>query len=278
MGHLEDRYKVLRVPNATTLTVLEEGVWLNNRTFERMFLWAMDPDPDYTGDSVILPLCYSCHDNTVANGSYIPDAAHNHPQGVADYRGAPITEYENYESSCKKCMEPDCGKCHDAHDDTWVFLDSERFTPFDYDEDGDDEEFMNASVCSWCHEGSRHGIDSYDGDGNPIPHTTHPEAVSQPEGAFDFLPPAGANLRWWGDVGDLLGTRLWDDTTVYLPADGGDDTQQYVVEEGEGPGDIRCMSCHTTHAGEDDDLQTMGYDVDAADPTSNSAICINCHE
>ncbi len=43
MGHLEDRYKVLRITNATTLTVLEESVWLNNRTFERMFLWALLP-------------------------------------------------------------------------------------------------------------------------------------------------------------------------------------------------------------------------------------------
>lgn len=273
-----------------------------------MFLWAMNPDPDYTGDSVILPLCYSCHDNTVANGSYIPDADHNHPQGVVMLGPTPITEYGAYESTCKKCMEPDCGKCHDAHDDTWVFLDSERFTPFDYDGDAVDEEFMNASICAWCHSGDHHGVETWEdvvpvpavGDpeteeacGNEldddedtvvddgcvtgtaqVPHTTHPEMVSEPEGAADFSPPAGANLRWWGDVGDFLGTRLWDDTTVYLPADGGDDTQQYVVEEGEGAGDIRCMSCHTTHAGQEEEMETMRYD----DAEANSEICINCHE
>jgi hypothetical protein len=303
-----------------------------------MYLWAMAPDPDYTGDSVMLPLCYSCHDNTVANGSYIPDAEHNHPMDTPAW----LLGREDYEANCKKCMEPDCAKCHDAHDDTWVFLDSERFDPWDYDGDTVPEDFMNASICAWCHEGDHHGMETWeeiipvpadgdpeveddcgneaddDGDGvaddgcvieQKVPHTTHPEMVSEPEGAENFDPPAGANLRWWGDVGDLLGTRLWTDAPVYSNHIGLDDTQQYVVEEGEGPGDIRCMTCHTTHAGEEAELETMGYsdfgipmegetpetgaecanelDDDAdtvvndgcvTDPAANSAICINCHE
>ncbi len=272
-----------------------------------MYLWALDPDPDYTGESEVLPLCYSCHDNTVANGSYIPDAEHNHPQGVVQYDPDhipdsgdeyPITEHERYESSCKKCMEPDCVKCHDAHSDTWVFLDSNRFDPFDYDEDGDDEEFMNASVCSWCHEGSRHGVESYDDEGNVIPHTTHPEMITQPDGADEYDPPVGADRRWWGDTGDLSGTRLWTDDTTYHNQPG-DDTQYYV--ETSNPGDIRCMTCHTPHAGQAAELESMGYELVPAvgapetgaqcenvadddgdgvanDGCPNSAICINCHE
>ena len=42
-GNLEDRYKVIKIPNATTMVVLEEVVWLNNRTFELMFLWSLLP-------------------------------------------------------------------------------------------------------------------------------------------------------------------------------------------------------------------------------------------
>jgi hypothetical protein len=293
-----------------------------------MYLWAMDPDPDYTGDSVILPLCYSCHDNTVANGSYIPDADHNHAMDTPAW----LLGRADYEANCKKCMEPDCAKCHDAHDDTWVFLDSERFTPFDYDGDEVDEEFMNASVCAWCHSGDHHGVETWEevvpvpADGDPeegdacgndadddgdtvaddgcvidqmVPHTTHPEMVSEPEGADEFDPPAGADRSWWGDTGDLNGTRLWTDDTVYHNQPG-DDTQYYV--ESSDPGDVRCMSCHTTHAGQEGRLLTMGYEVipavaapetglacdnlldDDADTVvndgcpTNSAICINCHE
>jgi hypothetical protein len=264
-----------------------------------VYLWAMNPDPDYTGASEVLPLCYSCHDGTVG-GSYIPDAEHNHPQD--DSHGSP-------DSSCWKCHEPDCGKCHDAHDDTWVFLDSNRFTadtsfvPTDYDGDGTGENYQNASMCTWCHAGRAAGAPSWH-DNKPaasVGTLTHPEMVSKPAGAADFTPPSGANMSWQGDGGDLLGTRLWTDDIVYTNHIGLDDTQEYVVVEGE-PGDIRCMTCHTTHAGQGSELATMGYDIipavdapetdvacgnlidDDADTVvddgcpTNSAICINCHE
>lgn len=245
-----------------------------------MYLWARVPDPDYTGESEILPLCFSCHDNTVANGHFIPGAAHNHPQGVVEYDpdhvpGSgdeyPITEHARYESSCKKCMEPDCVKCHDAHSSAWVFLDPARFTPMDYDSDGTNEEFVNASICAWCHSGSHHGVESYDGT-TRLPHTTHPEMISHPEGAADFTPPATADRRWWGDANDLSGTRLWKDDTVYSNHDALDDTQQYV--ESSAPGDVRCMTCHTPHAGQDAELESMAYT--GAD--SHSPICENCHQ
>ncbi len=269
-----------------------------------MYLWAMEPDPDYAGDSEILPLCYSCHDNTVANGSYIPDAEHNHPADTPPY----VLTNPNYESRCKKCMEPDCAKCHDAHSDTWVFLDSERFGAIDYDGDETtpDIETMNASLCVYCHSGPGHDVNRMeDPDGQPhsgdeytVWHTTHPEMVSEPAGADEYDPPAGADRTWWGDTGDLSGTRLWTDDTVYTNQPG-DDTQYYV--EGSGPGDIRCMTCHTTHAGQHAELETMIYqlipavgapetgaacenvadddgDGVANDGCPNSKICVNCHE
>ncbi len=252
---------------------------------EGMYLWASVPYSPYAGESEILPLCFSCHDGSVASdGSYFVDADHNHPQGTVMYDPDhvpgtgdeyPITEHAMYETSCKKCMEPDCGKCHDAHSSAWVFLDTERFTPADHDGDTVPEDYMNASICAWCHEGSRHGIQSYDDENNPIPHTTHPEMITEPEGANDFTPPAGADRLWNGDsaLWGLSGTRLWNDDTLYYNVSPGDDTPNFV--ETSGPGDIRCMTCHTPHAGQGEELTAMATSEAA---TSHSPICENCHQ
>lgn len=277
-----------------------------------MYLWASVPNSGYTGDSEILPLCFSCHDGSVSSGSYIPDASHNHPQGVVMYDpnhdgdmsdAYPITEHAAYETSCKQCMEPDCVKCHDAHSATWVFLDPDRFDAIDTDgDDVPDTDMLNASVCAWCHEGRRHGVRTYvlveavgdpetgdqcsndvddDGDGvvndgcpseyELVPHSTHPEMVTEPEGAADTDLPG--DRFWDGDAGDFSGTRLWTDDTVYSARWGADDTAVYVV--GTGPGDVRCMTCHTPHGGQDESLTAMA----PTDPaSSHSPICENCHE
>lgn len=286
-----------------------------------MYLWAQVPysGPDsYAGESEVVPLCFSCHDGSVASdGAYFVNASHNHPQGTVMYDPDhvpdtgdeyPITEHSRYEASCKKCMEPDCVKCHDAHSNTWVFLDPDRFGAIDTDGDEvPDTDMLNASVCAWCHEGSRHGIDTWvdsipvPADGDPetgdqcdneidddgdevindgcvvgqvaVPHSTHPEMVTEPEGAADFEPPVGADRTWNGDAAmDLSGTRLWSDDTVYYNSPG-DDTAQFV--EFTGPGDIRCMTCHTPHAAQNEQLTSMATsEVDS----SHAPVCENCHE
>ena len=191
-----------------------------------------------------------------------------------------------YESSCKKCMEPDCIRCHDAHSDAFVFLDLDRFEPIDTDgDDIADTDTLNGSLCVSCHEGWRHGVESYDavdsdGDTEPdeyyaIPHTTHPEMITEPESADDFSLPPGADRNWDGDASDFSGIRLWNDDTTYSSVQGAPDAAQYVVDSGDA--DIRCMTCHTTHAGEHSELETMPY-LETDDPTTDSKICINCHE
>ena len=253
---------------------------------EAMYLWARVPysGPDsYAGESEVLPLCFSCHDGSIAaDGAYFVNADNNHRQGVVQYDPDhvpdsgdeyPITEHARYETTCKKCMEPDCVKCHDAHDNAWVFLDSNRFGPMDYNKDGTaDEEFVNASICAWCHNGSSHGVESYDG-ANRIPHTTHPEMISEPEGANDFTPPATADRRWNGDVAlDLSGTRLWSDATTYVNTPGQEDTARYVNFTG--AGDVRCMTCHTAHAAQNEELNSMAASTEV---DSSAPICTNCH-
>jgi hypothetical protein len=283
---------------------------------EGMYLWANVPYSPYAGESEILPLCFSCHDGSVtSDGSYFVDADHNHPQGTVMYDPDhvpgtgdefPITEHGAYETSCKKCMEPDCGKCHDAHSDAWVFLDTERFTPADHNGDTVPEDYMNASICAWCHEGRRHGVETYvlveavedpevgdacdndvDDDGDTVvndgcpseyaavPHSSHPEMITDPDGANDYTPPAGADRLWNGDsaVWGLSGTRLWSDDTTYYNVSPGDDTPFFV--ETSGSGDIRCMTCHTLHAGQSESLTAM---AEVSETDSHSPICENCHE
>ncbi len=248
---------------------------------EALYLWSMQPNSGYSGESSVLPLCYSCHDGSVAqSGSYIPDASHNHPQGVMMYDpnddgdmsdAYPITEHASYETSCKKCMEPDCIKCHDAHSGAWAFLDRDRFEPIDTDgDDIGDTATLNASLCLSCHEGWRHGIESYDTDHNPMPHTTHPEMISEPEGAeITDLP---SDRSWVGDAADFSGNRLWTDDTVYTNLQGAGDTERYVVSSG--PGDVRCMTCHTAHGAQNEELTSMAVSEESA----HSPICENCHQ
>ena len=271
-----------------------------------MYLWAQVPYSEYAGESEILPLCFSCHDDAIASGGYIPAADHNHRQGVVMYQpsggGAPypITQHASYETSCKKCMEPDCIKCHDAHENTFEFLDPVRFPQKDMNGDKILEtDTLNGSLCYSCHSGSSHGVETYvvpvpavgaaetsskcgnglddDGDGTAddgckvmAPHTTHPEMISEPPGAANINLPV--NRDWRGDTGDLNGTRLWDDSTVYLNTKGADDASQYTVASG--AGDVRCMTCHVAHGAQNEELNTMAASTEV---DSTAPICTNCH-
>jgi predicted CXXCH cytochrome family protein len=260
---------------------------------EGTYLWASVPYSPYAGDSDILPLCFSCHDGAVAtSGAYLPDADHTHAQGVVMYDDdhdpgtpdIPVTEYSLYEATCRKCMEPDCIRCHDAHSDAFVFLDADLFQPIDTDgDDIPDTDTLNASLCISCHEGWRHGVQSHDpvdldGDTEPdeyyaIGHSTHPEMITEPDGAGGFGPPPGADRHWDGDASDFSGIRLWSDDTSYSSIQGAPDIAQYVVESSNA--DIRCMSCHTPHGAQNDQLTAMASSTEV---DSGAPICQNCHE
>lgn len=241
------------------------------------YLWAQAPYGGYASDSAILPLCFSCHDEAIASGDYIVDPNyHNHPQGDrcydVDHDGrCPENETDTdtdgdgrfpesegmfseapASTSCLKCMQPDCGKCHDAHSDAWVFLESSRFV--NVDTNGDtigDTSYDNGSICVACHSGSRHGLG-----------VTHPEAVTAPDGANTNLP---LDRAWDADAGDFSGTRLFD------PAN-----PNQVL--GTGNADIRCMTCHDTHGGLNESLNTMSTYEQGPSGEHLEPICTNCHQ
>ncbi len=239
-----------------------------------LYIWARVPVSPFSGDSRILPLCFSCHDGAVAvSGSYLPEAGHNHPLSAVTYDDdedpgtpdIPVTDYYLYESDCRKCMEPDCIRCHDAHSDAWVFLDATRFASADTDNDGvGDLDFLNGSLCTSCH----------DPDSDDYGYReTHPEVSIEPKGADDFDPPSGADRSWDGDVQDFSGTRLWTNDRVYSSRQGAPDTAPYVVQSG--AGDIRCMTCHTAHGAQNENLTAMASGGSA---DSHAPICENCHQ
>jgi hypothetical protein len=287
------------------------------------------PIPPEYGDSAVFPLCFSCHDGSLTDmGLKLLNLEyHNHPQadpvydeelpedGAADgtcgdgidngdadgFDDADsdcivlvddfyMTEHSMYETYCKECMEPDCGKCHDPHAATWYFIDEEngRFPPsvsddpamaqedgagpgtcddeIDNGEDGltDAEDldcslgFQNASMCTFCHQGGRHGLG-----------ITHPETVTNPSGLMDEagLP---TDRIWDGDGDDFSGTRLWN-------ASG-------TVVENTGAGYIFCKTCHQPHAawdsepaeGQEDWEALNSMDV-AVEGSTAAPLCDNCH-
>ncbi len=122
------------------------------------------------------------------------------------------------ESYCMKCKEPDCAKCHDPHDNAWVFLDAERFTA----------EYQNANFCTFCHD-----PDSANHPLNP----THPQDV-------DTDLPETADRIWDGDDDDFDGTPLWDSATGQEELD-------------TGVGQIKCMTCHRPHGAQNHELNAM---------------------
>ena len=78
---------------------------------------------------------------------------------------------------------------------------------------------------------------------------------------------------WNGDVAlDLSGTRLWSDATAYVNTLGQEDTARYVNFTG--AGDVRCMTCHTAHAAQNEELNSMAASTEV---DSSAPICTNCH-
>ena len=152
------------------------------------YLWARTPKPAAPGyqlltDAPTAPLCFSCHDGTVALDSmYIAaDTTVNHRMG-------PATHLSTYGDGY-------CSACHDAHDGDW------RFTK-DLMKAGKPPNPDNAQVCLACH--TRAPFDT--------PDKNHPWAT-----AGMTAPNLPTDQTFDPRSGDSSGTRLWDSATLKEP-------------------------------------------------------------
>lgn len=202
---------------------------------EGAFLWARTPNFSGGGSSVgpdsttaIKPLCYSCHDGTVAaTGMYsaFNSTKANHRTKSAD---TIITSGPNEGQAYGPGR--DCDLCHDPHDNgNTDFLRYERTTSL-----GTTVITPGGNVCASCHFGN---VDLSLG-GTSINHKTGivPSAASAPSDAV------------WNPVrGDFSGTRLFDPNTDLVS------TAANAV--------MACETCHTPHGSVTDEqsLNTMTY-------------------
>ncbi|HLA80410.1 MAG TPA: hypothetical protein VJP78_02095, partial [Thermoleophilia bacterium] len=189
---------------------------------EGAFLWARTPNTSGGGGSVgpssttaIKPLCYSCHDGTVAvtgtATAFDPTKASHKTKSA----GTLITSGQNQGQPYGPGR--DCDLCHDPHDDgNTDFLRFERTTS-----SGASVVITpGGNVCTSCHAGN---LDVSVG-GSSINHRTHivPSAASMP-----------ADPVWNPLRGDYSGTRLFDATSNLVSTAAG------AV--------MACETCHTPH-------------------------------
>ncbi len=159
---------------------------------EGAFLWARTPNTSGGGGSVgpssttaIKPLCYSCHDGTVAvtgtSSVFEPTKANHRTKSAGTLRTSGPNEGEPYGPG------RDCDLCHDPHDDGNTDFLIYGITP-------------GGDVCASCHAGN---LDASVG-GTSINHKTGivPSAWSTPVDAI-----------WNPAAGDYSGTRLFDPET-----------------------------------------------------------------
>ena len=202
---------------------------------EGAFLFARSPNASGGGGSVgpssttaIKPLCYSCHDGTVAaTGMYSvfnPTKANHKTQAASAVRPSGPQEGQPYGPG------RDCDLCHDPHDNgNTDFLIYERTTS-----QGTIVITPGGNVCANCHVGN---VDVSLG-GTSLNHRTGvvPSADSYP-----------ADRVWSPVRGDYSGTRLFDSRTL-LVSNAADAV-------------MACETCHTPHGSVTDEtsLNTMTY-------------------
>jgi hypothetical protein len=220
------------------------------------FLWARDPSTSTAGASdvtsnddagistAIKPMCYSCHDGTIASVGLVTAFSATH----TNHRTRAATAIR---ASTGLPYGPgrDCDLCHDPHDDgNTKFLKYERsrtsngvttWTPIT----------PGGNVCASCHSG------------NADMATNHP---------IDVVPSVSSyptDQAWVPAVGDYSGTRLYDPTTHLVSAAA---TAQ-----------INCLSCHAPHGADPDALAetetgTVYHSINTM-ATGAGELCLNCH-
>lgn len=218
------------------------------------FLWARDysasgagADDVTTNDDAgvstnIKPMCYSCHDGTIASVGLKTAFSATH----TNHRTRAATALRTSGSSAGQPYGPgrDCDLCHDPHDDgNTDFLKYERlsrgaWTPIT----------AGGNFCNSCHSG------------NADMATNHPINV------VPSVSSAPSDTSWVPAIDDYSGTRLYDPTSHLVSTAG---TAQ-----------INCASCHTPH-GADPDAQADGggnpfHSLNTM-PTGAGELCLNCH-
>lgn len=277
------------------------------------FLWAKPLKADKNGmtgnvttnddenvSSDIKPLCYSCHDGTIASKGMarVFSATHtNHRTRAADAIKPAVL---NPDGSVKTPAAPygpgrDCDLCHDPHDDgnknyrvvnadgsitnnktgftgASSFLKYERYSS---KSGAWSSLYPGGNFCGSCHSGNM---------ANSATASTHPLDVVP--GANTARSHTPYDQYWTPEVNaDYKGTRLFDKTTR--------------LESDATGAVVNCESCHgphgtdpaavaTTSTGEEfHSLNTMGVEpklgtdgkplpVDPNDPTT-VYLCVNCH-
>jgi hypothetical protein len=193
--------------------------------------------------SNIKPMCYSCHDGTIASVGLVTAFSPTH----SNHRTRAATALRTSGSSAGQPYGPgrDCDLCHDPHDDgNSSFLKYERLSHGAWVSIN-----RGANFCASCHSGNAD------------------MAVNHP---IDVVPSAAAaptDAAWVPAVGDYSGTRLYDGTTHFVSTAA--DAQ------------IACASCHTPHGA--DPNATAQTSTGTVFPSLNTMatgageLCLNCH-
>jgi hypothetical protein len=162
------------------------------------FLWARayststNGAQDVTGNddagisSNIKPMCYSCHDGTIASVGLVTAFSPNH----SNHRTRAATAIR---SSTGLPYGPgrDCDLCHDPHDDgNSSFLKYERLSQGTWRTIN-----RGGNLCASCHSGNAD------------------MAVNHPIDVVPSLASTPTDATWVPTVGDYSGTRLYDPTT-----------------------------------------------------------------
>jgi hypothetical protein len=211
---------------------------------------------DDTGvTTAIKPLCYSCHDGTIASlgVSTVFSTTHsNHRTRSAAALTSSGTAYG---------PGRDCDLCHDPHDDgNTKFLKYERYSSRSSTWS---TITGGGNFCASCHSGN---VDPASGGAatNSMNHRTNlvPSTASTP-----------TDKIWAPAAGDYSGTRLFDPTSHLVSTD---PTAQ-----------VNCGTCHTPHGADPDATAEMTsgtppvvtvYHSLNTMATSASQLCLNCHK
>jgi hypothetical protein len=214
--------------------------------------------------SDIKPLCYSCHDGTIATTGMATAFSATH----SNHRTRSLTVYGS--------SGRDCDLCHDPHDDTnknylmgdgstaQNYTGSSKFLKFERSgRSGWTTIYPGGDVCGSCHSGNM---------ANSATAKTHPlDVVPGANTAKSHVP---TDALWSPTIGDYSGTRLYDPSTR-------------VVSTCATAG-VECQSCHSPHGADPSatytdssnnvihSLNTQRVDPDPAHPT-DPYLCVNCH-
>lgn len=224
-----------------------EGDFLWARPFSTSTAGASNvtPNDDAGISSAIKPMCYSCHDGTIASAGLVTAFSPNY----TNHRTRAATALNS--SGNPYGPNRDCDLCHDPHDDgNTDFLKYERYS-------SRSQQWYTitpgGNFCASCHTANTD------------------MAVNHP---INVVPSAGAaptDASWVPAIGDYSGTRLYDPNT-------------HLVSTAANA-QMACGSCHTPHGADpmaqaemtSSSGQITVYHSLNTMPTGAAELCLNCH-